>query len=79
MRMRIGRMMVDTDEMTIDELTILINDLRRIRKRKQQVADFINRMDATIREAKEEGLVFLDKDYGNVLEEGDYVLFDERA
>lgn len=79
MKMRIGRMMVDTDEMTIDELTILINDLRKIRKRKQQVADFINRMDATIREAKAEGLVFLDKDYGNVLEEGDYVLFDERA
>lgn len=79
MKMRIGRMMVDTDEMTIDELTILINDLRKIRARKQQIADFINRMDATIREAKEEGLVFLDKDYGNVLEEGDYVLFDERA
>ena len=77
--MRIGRIMIDTDNMTVDELTVIINDLRAIRKRKAETASFENEMKLLILKAKENGFTFLDKDYGNVWQENDFEVFDERA
>lgn len=77
--MRIGRIMIDTDNMTVEELTVIINDLRAIRKRKAETESFENEMKLLILRAKENGFTFLDKDYGNVWQENDFEVFDERA
>lgn len=77
--MRIGRIMIDTDNMTVEELTVIINDLRAIRKRKAEKESFENEMKLLILRAKENGFTFLDKDYGNVWQENDFEVFDERA
>ena len=34
--MRIGKALINTDEMTAEELTVIITELRNIRKRKEQ-------------------------------------------
>ena len=77
--MRIGRQMLEVESMTIEELTIIINELRAIRKRKQEEKDCLIAMKNAIIKAKENGFVFIDKDFGNVIEEKDIDLFDERA
>ena len=76
--MRIGRTIIDTDNMTADEMTILINDLRKIRARKVQAKNFKERFENLIEEAKQEGFAFIDQDFGNVIQGKDIMLYDER-
>lgn len=77
--MRIGRMMIDTNSMTADELTVIINELRAIRKRKAQGEELLRRFTEVIDEAKANGFTFIDKDFGNVLESKDFTLLDEQG
>lgn len=77
--MRIGRMIVDTDSMSIEELTDIINELRKIRQRRQEAKDALNTIRDAIFKAKENGFAFIDKDFGNVIEAKDIELYDERA
>jgi hypothetical protein len=77
--MRIGRTIIDTDNMTTDELSTLINALREIRKRKVQAEELLDRMKSLLTEAKEEGFTFIDKDFGQVWAETDFSLYDERS
>lgn len=77
--MRIGRTIIDTDNMTADELSTLINALREIRKRKVQAEELLDRMKSLLTEAKEEGFTFIDKDFGQVWAETDFSLYDERS
>ena len=77
--MRIGKVMIDTDSMSIDELTTVITELRKIRARKQMSLDFKTRMNDLIVEAKEHGFTFIDNACGFVREVDDFTMFDERA
>ena len=77
--MRIGRIMIDTDSMTADELTVIINELRAIRKRKAQGEELLRHFTEVIEEAKANGFTFIDKDFGSVLESKDFTLLDERG
>lgn len=77
--MRIGRAIIDTDNMSIEELTVIIKELRDIRKRKEQERALQMRMNDIILEAKEQGFTFIDKACGFVREVDDFTLFDERA
>ena len=77
--MRIGRIMIDTDSMTTDEMTVIINELRAIRKRKAQGEELLRRFTEVIDEAKANGFTFIDKDFGNVLESKDFTLLDEQG
>lgn len=74
--MRIGRVILDTDTMTLEELDTLIHELKDIRKRKQEAQSFLDRFAALIEEAEEQNFNFTDKDFGHILEKGDYVLYD---
>ena len=42
--MRIGRMIIDTDNMSIEEMDVLIREMRRIRARKLKAEELKNRM-----------------------------------
>lgn len=71
--------MIDTDNMSIEELTTLINECRKIRARKQMEFELRTKMNALIVEAKEKGFTFVDSACGFVREVDDFTLYDERA
>ena len=77
--MRIGRTFIDTDNMSIEELTMVIKELRDIRKRKEQAHALEMRMNDLIVEAKDNGFTFIDNACGFVREVDDFTLYDERA
>ena len=77
--MRIGKIMIDTDNMSIEELTTLIVEFRKIRARKQAELDLTTKMNDLILEAKEKGFTFIDKACGFVREVDDFTLYDEGA
>ena len=75
--MRIGRIMIDTDNMTTDELSIIIRELREIRARKLKAEEMTSRMKDLLAEAKEAGFTFIDKDFGQVWTPNDVGIYDE--
>ena len=74
--MRIGRTIIDLDSLTTEDLTMVINEARRIRKRKEQLEEYKLRMHTLLTEAKEAGFDFIDKDFGNVVRPEDLELYD---
>jgi len=72
--MRIGRTIIDTDNMTIEELTIIINELCKIRSRKKTAKQLNERMISLLNDAKSAGFTFIDKDYGNVITTNDLTM-----
>ena len=77
--MRIGRMIIDTDNMSIEEMDVLIREMRRIRDRKLKAEELKNRMLELIADAKENGFTFIDKDFGQVWTCNDVELYNEQT
>ncbi len=75
---RIGATLIDTDSMSIDELTVLIDEFRRIRARKRRAEELANQLEELVKDAKEEGFTFIEKDFGYLLTGSDYVVYDEQ-
>ena len=76
--MRIGRMIIDTDNMNIEDMDTIIREMRAIRARKLKAEELKNRMLELIADAKENGFTFIDKDFGQVWTGNDVELYDER-
>ncbi len=76
--MRIGRTIIDLDSLTTEDLTMVINEARRIRKRKEQLEEYKLRMHVLLTEAREAGFDFIDKDFGNVVRPEDLELHDNQ-
>lgn len=76
MSLRMGRVIIDTREWTLEDYEAVISDLRKERARKAKAADLQNRMTALIEEAKENNFDFIDKDFGNVIRPEDLELYD---
>ena len=76
--MRIGRMMIDTDNLSIEDMDTIIKELRAIRARKLKAEELKTRMLELIADAKENGFTFIDKDFGQVWTGNDVDLYDER-
>lgn len=76
--MRIGRMMIDTDNLSIEDMDAIIKELRAIRARKLKAEELKTRMLELIADAKENGFTFIDKDFGQVWTGNDVELYDER-
>ena len=77
--MRIGRIVIDTDAMSIEEMDAIIREMRKIRARKLKAAELKNRMLELIADAKENGFTFIDKDFGQVWTGNDVELYDEQT
>lgn len=76
--MRIGRIMIDTDNMSVEELQTLEHEFHKIRRRKERAESFSHRLNELIAEAKAEGFTFIDKDFGQVIMGNDFTVFDEQ-
>lgn len=76
---RIGPTLIDTDSMSVDDLTILIDEFRRIRTRKRRAEELAHQLEELIRDAKEEGFTFIEKDFGYLLTGKDYTVYDEQG
>lgn len=77
--MRIGRIIIDTDNMSIEEMENVIREMRKIRARKLKAEELKNRMLELIADAKENGFTFIDKDFGQVWTGNDVELYDEQT
>ena len=77
--MRIGRMTIDTDNMSIEDIDTIICEMRSILARKLKAEELKNRMLELIADAKENGFTFIDKDFGQVWTGNDVELYDERS
>ena len=77
--MRIGRIIIDTDNMSIEDMTTVIHEMRAIRARKLKAEELKNRMLELIADAKQNGFTFIDKDFGQVWTGNDVELYDERT
>jgi hypothetical protein len=77
--MRIGRMIIDTDNMSIEDMDTIIREMRAIRARKLKAEELITRMKELITDAKENGFTFIDKDFGQVWTCNDVELYDEQT
>lgn len=62
--MRIGNIIIDTDNMTANEIDVLIKELRAVRARKHKAEELNARMAELLREAEENQFDFIDKDLG---------------
>ena len=69
----------DTSLMTVEEIKTVIDELRKIRARKEQEFDLYQRMNALILEGQENGFTFIDRDFGFVREINDFTIYDERG
>ena len=77
--MRIGRIIIDTDDLNVEDIDTIIRELRAIRTRKLKVEELKNRMVELIADAKENGFTFVDKDFGQIWTSNSVELYDERA
>ena len=75
--MRIGRTIIDTDNMTTEDVDVLIKELKKIRARKSYIDSLMSRMNSLLTDAKEHGFTFTDKDFGQVIRMDDLTLYDE--
>lgn len=76
--MRIGRTIIDTDNMSADELAIIIRELRDIRARKLKADELNNRMNELLAEAKENNFIFINDYTGQVLPQEYIKVIDEQ-
>ena len=72
-------MVVDTDNMSVEDMDTIIREMRAIRARKLKAEELKNRMLELITDAKENGFAFLDKDFGQVWTCDDVELYDEQT
>ena len=76
--MMIKNVIVDTTEMSYEEVDALIQDLRAIRTRKGELRSHLSNFRAMISNMRnDDGMVFLSKHTGEVLNPDDWELYDE--
>lgn len=77
--MRVGKIMIDTDNMSLDEIGSLITALEAVHARKTREESLRKQMNRLIEQAKKEGFTFIDRECGFVHEVDDFTVFDEKA
>ena len=75
--MRIGKVVIDTDSMSVEELNIIIDELRKVRKRKERMNHYLLTIHDLIENAKEEGFIFLNKDTRYFIGSEDLTIYDD--
>ena len=76
--MRIGNVILDTDNMSVQDMDVLIKELKLIRERKGEARGYKQRLGTIIENMRDEGFTFCSKHTGEVLNANDYVVFDDR-
>lgn len=73
---RIGSTIIDTDNLTAEDCSTIIRELRAVKDRKLKAEELKNKMTALLEEVNEAGFVFIDKDLGHIIRVQDMELFD---
>lgn len=76
--MRIGRVIIDTDAMSIEEMDAIIREMRKIRARKLKAEELNSRMNDLLAEAKENNFIFINEYTGQVLPQEYIKVIDEQ-
>ena len=75
--MRIGKVIIDTDNMTYEEVDQLVQELRVIRKRKGEARDCKWRLKNAVEESKDHGFRYINQYTGEIFNENDWWVYDE--
>ena len=75
--MRIGNVILDTDNMTYSEVDQLVQELRAIRKRKSEARDCKVRMNNAVVESQEHGFRYINRYTGEIFNADDWWVYDE--
>lgn len=75
--MRIGNVILDTDNMTYDEVNQLVVELREIRKRKGQAKDCKVRLNNAVFDSREQGFRYVNRYTGEIFNADDWWVYDE--
>ncbi len=76
--MKIKNVIVDTTEMSYEEVDALIQNLRKIRERKAELRNHLENFRAMISNMRnDKGMTFVSKHTGEVLNPNDWELYDE--
>lgn len=76
--MRIEKTVIDTDNMSAEDLNVIINELRAIRTRKLQAEELKKRMDDLLTGAKKNNFIFINEYTGQVLPQEYIKVIDEQ-
>ena len=78
--MKIKNVVVDTTEMSYEDVDSLIQSLRKVRERKADLRNHLGNFRAMITNMRNnEGMTFVSKCTGEVLNPDDWELYDEMA
>ncbi len=78
--MKIKNVVVDTTEMSYEDVDSLIQSLRKVRERKAELRNHLENFRALITNMRNhEGMTFVSKCTGEVLNPDDWELYDEMA
>ena len=74
--MKMRNLVMDTSDLSLEELDGLIRELKKARERKGEARAFHQNFSARIENMKEENFVFCNKYTGEVLNPNDWVVYD---
>ncbi len=77
--MELKHIELNTDDMTFDEVNDLIQTLRRVRERKSQLQSRVNSLYAMCANLTSDGMSFVSRYTGEVLNPDDWALYDNEA
>ena len=76
--MRIGKVLIETDDMSIEDLDALIKEAKRVRSRKNGAREFYCGFEDLLSGAKDRGYALCSRYTGEVLKASDWVVYDEQ-
>ena len=75
--MRIGKILIDTEDMSVEDLDALIKEAKRVRSRKNGAREFYCGFEDLLSGAKDRGYTLCSRYTGEVLKASDWVVYDE--
>lgn len=77
--MRIGKMVLDTDNLSIEDLTTIIIELRKIKECKTEARAFGRNFQDMMIRMRDQGYRFTNKHTGEILKEEDWLVYCEET
>ena len=75
--MRIGKFVINTDDLTVEDLDSLIREAKRVRSRKNGAREFFCGFEDLLSGAKDRHYTLCSRYTGEVLKATDWVVYDE--
>ena len=76
--MRIGKVIIDTDNMTYEEVDVILQELREIRKRKGEAKECKTRMRNMVEASLDQGFRYINRYTGELFNADEWFVYDER-